>query len=179
MEKKINARKIFAAVSWILVIACMGAIFYLSHQNAEVSAELSEEAMGYLIAFLLRYIDHNTFRKIAHFTEYCGLAFLCYNAVRASRKVSGKQKKFSFAAPFLICFLYAVSDEIHQIFVPGRACRAFDVMVDCAGIITGLAVFYAVYRIAKSCAQRRAQKRGKRRREPKDARSGAPLIPND
>lgn len=35
----------------------------------------------------------------------------------------------------IICFLYALSDEIHQYFVPGRACRVFDVIVDTAGSV--------------------------------------------
>ena len=33
----------------------------------------------------------------------------------------------------LICFLYAVSDEIHQSFVPGRACRLLDILIDTSG----------------------------------------------
>lgn len=41
-------------------------------------------------------------------------------------------KKIMFFT-ILICFLYAVCDEIHQYFVPGRACRVFDVLVDTAG----------------------------------------------
>jgi VanZ family protein len=37
-----------------------------------------------------------------------------------------------------ITFLYACSDEFHQLFVPGRAGRFTDVLIDCtvAGLIT-------------------------------------------
>ena len=33
--------------------------------------------------------------------------------------------------------VYAVSDELHQLFVPGRACMPADVMLDSAGVLTG------------------------------------------
>ena len=36
-----------------------------------------------------------------------------------------------------VCFLYAISDEIHQIFVPGRAGRWYDVLIDTTGAYLG------------------------------------------
>ncbi|MFQ8632799.1 MAG: VanZ family protein, partial [Intestinibacter bartlettii] len=36
--------------------------------------------------------------------------------------------------------LYAISDEIHQYFVPGRACQFRDVMIDSCGALFGIAV---------------------------------------
>ncbi len=33
----------------------------------------------------------------------------------------------------IICFLYAISDELHQYFVPGRACRLLDIFIDTSG----------------------------------------------
>ncbi|MBO5743146.1 MAG: VanZ family protein [Clostridia bacterium] len=41
--------------------------------------------------------------------------------------------KKAFFITILICFVYAVSDEIHQFFVPGRACRILDVLIDTLG----------------------------------------------
>ncbi|MFH1577484.1 MAG: VanZ family protein [Candidatus Omnitrophota bacterium] len=43
----------------------------------------------------------------------------------------------------LICLLYALSDEAHQMFVPGRTSSMFDVIIDSSGILLG-AVFYGV-----------------------------------
>ncbi|MBP3443041.1 MAG: VanZ family protein [Clostridia bacterium] len=37
--------------------------------------------------------------------------------------------------------LYAVSDEVHQYFVPERACRVFDIFVDTCGAMTGIGIF--------------------------------------
>jgi VanZ family protein len=39
---------------------------------------------------------------------------------------------------FFAGLLYAVSDEIHQYFIPGREMRAFDVFIDSLGVIAGL-----------------------------------------
>lgn len=33
----------------------------------------------------------------------------------------------------LLCAMYAVTDEIHQLYVPGRACSPWDVLIDTAG----------------------------------------------
>ncbi len=47
----------------------------------------------------------------------------------------------------LICFLYAVSDEIHQYFVPGRACRMLDVIIDTSGSAFFCFVYFIVSKI--------------------------------
>lgn len=49
-----------------------------------------------------------------------------------------------FLITIVICFLYAVSDEIHQYFVPGRACRLFDVLIDISGSVF-FCLLYFVY----------------------------------
>lgn len=134
-------RKFAIALSWILVLLCMGIIFFLSSQDGESSAKLSEDAMGPIgrfVTFLFGEEGHNIFRKFAHFFEYSGLAFLVYNAFFRTRK----EKRLSPYMPYMVCVLYAVSDEIHQYFVPGRAGMLFDVGVDALGAFTGMAVFF-------------------------------------
>lgn len=44
-----------------------------------------------------------------------------------------------------ICLLYAVTDEFHQSFVPGRTSLASDIIVDFAGASIGLGLFYLFY----------------------------------
>ena len=80
-------------------------------------------------------ITETIVRKAAHFTEYAILGILMYNLFR-SFNVSSKKSFFAVA----VCFLYAVSDEIHQYFVPGRACRFLDMLIDTAGSAFGSAV---------------------------------------
>lgn len=73
-------------------------------------------------------------RKLAHFTEYFILGLLVYNLIYSN------QKKACFA--IIICVLYAISDEIHQLFVPGRSCQVLDVIIDSSGSLLGIILLY-------------------------------------
>lgn len=44
----------------------------------------------------------------------------------------------SGALAWLVCVLYATSDEIHQLFVPGRSCQIGDIAIDAAGAAAGI-----------------------------------------
>ena len=74
-------------------------------------------------------------RKLAHFTEYLILGFLTINMLNKN-DISKK-----YLLSILICIIYATSDEIHQIFVPGRACQIRDVLIDSIGFITGVYLY--------------------------------------
>ena len=69
---------------------------------------------------------------LAHFAEYAALAALW---IWALLPVAGR-RAWPIAAG--IAFAYAVSDEIHQSFVPGRVSDPVDVLVDSAGIWAAL-----------------------------------------
>lgn len=64
-------------------------------------------------------------------------------------------KKFFCSKPvyytILICFLYAAGDEIHQYFVPGRACRMLDILIDTSGSV----FFCFIYSFVMSFLTRR------------------------
>ncbi|MCW8966262.1 MAG: VanZ family protein [Candidatus Pacearchaeota archaeon] len=57
--------------------------------------------------------------------------------------VRGRKKYLLFVISFLISFAYALSDEIHQSFLPWRFCDIFDIYVDTAGIVVAI-MFYLV-----------------------------------
>ena len=138
---------------WSAVILWMILIFAFSAQPAVESAKIS---MG-LTAIILRFFEHlaiitgvnadlvgdmdHIVRKSAHVFLFFVLAMLVANAFL---KTGVKWfKAFIFA--FIITSLYACSDEIHQIFVPGRACRLSDVGIDSLGAMFGLCLFAAAY----------------------------------
>ncbi len=120
-------------------------IFLFSAQGSVSSQALSDNALSRFYAFYLRFGSKTLadfllsfgywFRKGAHFLEFLGLGFLMqWNfAEPGSRK--------SFVSCFLFCVLYALSDEIHQYFVPGRAFRSFDILVDSLGSLCGILLF--------------------------------------
>lgn len=53
-------------------------------------------------------------------------------------------KKKELSLVLFIAIIYAVLDELHQFFVPYRACTIFDISIDCTGVLFAF-IFYAVY----------------------------------
>lgn len=132
---------------WGIVVLYMVMIFYLSSQDGTKSHEVSAGLLGYLkvlTVFILG--DASDFfsgvgknyecilRKAAHFTEYLILSLIVYKAMRVSRI----KMKNSVIWTLILCVVYAISDEVHQYFVPGRAFAVTDIMIDTAGSIFGL-----------------------------------------
>lgn len=74
---------------------------------------------------------------VAHFGEYATLAALWTWALWPALG------SHAYAAAALVSFLYAVSDEIHQSYVPGRFADPWDVVVDSLGIAFALGAIYA------------------------------------
>jgi len=75
---------------------------------------------------------HAAIRKAAHFTEYAVFGWLIARALRDAR---GWQLHHALLAVAL-AGTYAVSDELHQRFVPGRTAAFGDVLIDTLGAAT-------------------------------------------
>jgi VanZ family protein len=78
-------------------------------------------------------------RRLAHFGEYLILSLLLYRALRGSRRWDVG----TAAATVALAGLYAISDEIHQAFVPGRTAASTDCLIDVAGAASGQALLAA------------------------------------
>jgi VanZ family protein len=102
---------------YIPPIALMGVIYLLSAQSSIPTGQTT------LIDFFIK--------KIAHLTEYALLYFLWVRAL----KQSGKLNRWLFCWAFVITFVYALSDEFHQSFVPNRSPRLTDISIDTLGMI--------------------------------------------
>ncbi len=76
--------------------------------------------------------DHVT-RKLAHFSLYtiAGISLMLLLNTFELKKI------YKFVISVLIGFTYACSDEIHQMFIPGRTAYFTDILIDTAGIIFG------------------------------------------
>lgn len=153
-------------VSWMLVVLCALGIFLMSATPADLSQMESgmiarwvtpllhpgfETFDPILQESLLQQTDH-VVRKLAHATEYAMLGFLLANALQRTRRPGrhGKQmrKLPQVMMSTLLCALYAVSDEVHQLFVPGRAGMVTDVLIDTAGAFVGIVLLHAVVTLA-------------------------------
>ena len=113
---------------WLPLIGYMLAIFFLSTQRSSKK---------------IPFPSPNFF----HIVEYFILALLMFRVVNG-----GFQKKIGVKTSALVaCFslLYAISDEFHQSFVPGRNADPWDVLADFAGIVVGLIVIFALQRRRK------------------------------
>jgi len=79
-------------------------------------------------------------RKTAHLTEYAILAALLWRALR--RPFRGDLRPWNWreaSLAWMIAFLFAVTDEWHQSFVPERQAQAIDVLIDASGALLGVA----------------------------------------
>ena len=85
-------------------------------------------------------------RKTAHFSEYFILGLLSCLTAFTYKKFSYKMMSF---ISFGFCVLYAASDEIHQYFVPGRACRFIDICIDAAGSAVAIIVLAVIFNFKK------------------------------
>lgn len=74
-------------------------------------------------------------RKIAHMLEYFALAFSMNIAVYNVREFSNIRTAI---ISMVISYLYSCTDEIHQIFVPGRAGMVQDTLIDLMGIAVAI-----------------------------------------
>ena len=133
----------------ILIILWMILIFTLSNQPADDSTQLSDGFISKTIGNIYKITHKNVkeeklteiktkythiTRKTAHFTIYLilglliGLLLKQYNITTKQIIIYG----------ILICMLYAITDEIHQIFVQGRSGEIRDVLIDTCGSTVGI-----------------------------------------
>lgn len=91
-------------------------------------------------------------RKAAHMTEYAMLGILAFFCLMGYEKCKGK----AYWLALVLAFLYAGTDEVHQLFVAGRAGRFSDVCIDTAGAAIGLLLIYLVRKIiGKHCEKKK------------------------
>jgi VanZ family protein len=141
-------------LSWTAVILWMVFIFNLSSQEVEQSNQLSTGVTEVIVETIeevapnadldVKRINHKV-RKNAHFFAYLVLSILVLNALRRSG-VYGYRSIILAAA---LCVTYAISDEIHQFFVPDRGGQIKDVIIDSAGMIAGIGIYLTMSRIIK------------------------------
>lgn len=131
-----SKRKLYVIISWVLVAAVMIFIFLMSSANGEKSSDMSNSLLMKIIELTGLDISSHFIRKAAHFSEFAALSFLLSNAVFATFNT----KKAPVIAFPLDC-LYAVTDELHQLFSDGRACSVKDMLIDSSGALLGAIIF--------------------------------------
>lgn len=147
MNKKLST------LFWVLTAICMAVIFYFSSRTANESAHQS----SIILDFIIKIFGDNGFsdfivRKSAHFLEFTGLCVLFNSAFYFT-----KGKKWIWQS--IACTsLYAITDEVHQIFVDGRSCELRDWAIDTCGAITGAIGFIVLFYIIKLIIDKKQKK---------------------
>jgi len=141
----------------ILSIGWMILIFSLSAQTATQSSELSGGLIDKILSifnrelsqFEIAVIDFMQFiiRKSAHMFLYTVLSILVLLELSLYNI-----KKYSIMA-VLFCIFYAITDEFHQYFVPGRSCELRDVLIDSFGVILGVLIVKIVRKMSRKTKQ--------------------------
>lgn len=151
--------KIRKILSWAAVVAWMVLIFFMSAQVAEESNNLSIGITDKIIKEIEKLIPrvqidrlrfNHIIRKSAHYFTYMVLGLLTCNALI----VGGNMGSRTYLTAMTICFLYAVSDEVHQLFVSGRGGQVKDVLIDSLGSLTGLSVHVTLIRLVRMIKNR-------------------------
>ena len=139
----------------ILVIIWMFVIFNFSSQNGPKSTNTSDVVTSMVVNVttsvtnknvsreeVKKRVEDSTFlvRKMAHFTEYLILGVLVLQLLSDYTKIN----KRMLIVSLIICYLYAVSDEVHQIFIPGRTAKVLDTFIDGTGSLVGITI-YSIY----------------------------------
>jgi VanZ family protein len=76
--------------------------------------------------------------KLLHLGAFFGLAIFVFRALGHMRRDESDRR--IMLRTFLLCFGYAVFDEAHQYFIPGRQPDVYDIIADLIGIL--LALFF-------------------------------------
>ena len=161
---------VVAVCAYVLVLVWMMFIFYMSAQPGDISGDVSGGVshlfvkiwnvvffQGWSEMELLHMAElwDYPIRKLAHMTEFGVLAMLLYWGF-GQRIDCAVEKVFlqpvremlrvwfpthtRYVVAWMVTVIYAASDEIHQLFVPGRSGNAFDVCVDATGALLALLV---------------------------------------
>lgn len=132
-------------INWAMVIGWMGIIFIFSSQVASDSDNLSRGVTELLLKFIPTDMQVSTtidiigrfnhiVRKCAHGGVYFILGLLTIHAIMEHNM----KIRRAFITALMICVIYAISDEFHQSFVPGRGPAIKDVCIDSFGAFMGI-----------------------------------------
>ena len=141
---KINILRIILI---ILLLCTFFVIFGFSSQDGEASGGLSRNITNKILQISNKYnalgqeekeqIANKTekiIRKVAHFSIYTVVGLLLMGLL-STYKI---KENWRMILSILLGMIYAVSDEIHQSFIPGRTPQITDIYIDTLGVVLGV-----------------------------------------
>jgi VanZ family protein len=120
------------ALAWAVAIWTFSTGWFTGERTGDLLLPLLAWLFPNATAAELR-AAHYAVRKLAHFTEYLVLSVLLYRALRGDRRWNLRAAGIAAA----MSGIYAIGDEFHQWFVPGRTAAATDCLIDVSGAVAG------------------------------------------
>ncbi len=167
---------VIALLLAVLILSTMAAIFFFSAESGEESGSRSAGVTDAILQITHPDFDslpreeqqsieasvHHLVRKTAHFLEYAFLAFLatCLLLWLKHFSVFRIRPWQAWVFPAAFGLLYAISDEVHQIFAH-RGARVTDVLIDFAGAMFGVCMAHVAAWMLRRIRTARQSKRGK------------------
>ncbi len=157
----------------LLVVANMILIFCFSAEPPEESGNRSDGVTDVVVDVVYPDIEERPpeeqqsifdtwrplVRKLAHFSEFALLGCLsAWLVCHIARRLPALRRLWRWIITALFCLLYAISDEVHQMFT-GRGPAVTDVLIDFAGAVTGILVGFGVARLIRRIAHALASRR--------------------
>lgn len=156
------SKKVLNYIFLFLTVSASLLIFFFSSQNGEESGVTSSRVVRIVLSLLVRGFDDmgeerrllligkygHIIRKAAHFSEFAFLGFSVYGYLSTREKSREEGRRFMFS--LLFSFLYAVSDECHQLFSDGRTPSFLDVLIDTSGALFGILILFLISRVIKT-----------------------------
>ena len=147
-------KNVLRGILIVLLLCTFYIIFGFSSQDGEKSGGISKKITGFILEKSSKYnsleqmkkeeVSKRTeriIRKIAHFSIYTLVGFLLMALFSTYENI---KRKYQIYISAIIGILYAISDEIHQSFTPGRGPKITDVFIDSLGVFFGMAVILLI-----------------------------------
>lgn len=152
--------RLFRCILVVLLVLWLVLIFVMSSEPAVQSTQTSSKfVLKFIDIFYRNFNKYSTqqqneiintitfiVRKAAHFLEYFILGLL---SAGIAATYNSRKRYFKYTLSTIFSVIYAAGDEIHQYFVPGRACKITDVFIDAAGSICAIVLIVVLLNVIK------------------------------
>jgi len=143
---------------WLATLAWAAEIFYLS--TPTFSGSFSQSLLTQLLDSLhlsvspdiLDVLD-SMLRKFAHLTEYAIFGLLLYGSFGQKDGFRWRPRQASWCV--VVACAYSLTDELHQVFSPGRHASLIDCGIDTTGAAIAMLLVYGGSRFCAVISKRR------------------------
>ena len=147
-KRPVRFALLMLAILWMVLIFCFSA--QSASESGGLSALITEPLTKLIVQFsgklsapevaaLYVKVD-GIVRTAAHFGEYTVLGMLLTAVLRAYGIKNG-------FFPWFVGAAYALTDEWHQTYSPGRTSDPMDVLIDAVGVLCGVLIYHIIRRL--------------------------------